>query len=381
VEVETKSINVLFGPNGTGKSTFLDTIQFVSDCAVDNIEAALSSRSHGFGALWDGASRPDSIFIKLETDLAMYEISFKYYSAPSNVIAVPYVGEILDSKKLNIRLIDREVGKDETSFYQHDAKKMTSRTLREPKKLALTRYLDFEESSEATEVDTLLRSVHFYESRAIDFRQLKKFGSESSHHTRLQSEGRNLWSVLRNLHDRRSVDERYNTIVNFMNQGFPAFKDLLIEQTGPNVVYGSLIEEGRRQPIPASGMSDGHIQMLTLLTALFSDGKNYDALVLFDEPETSFHPYALHVFAQAVKLAAKEWNKQVFIATHSPVLISQFDLENVLAMGIDESGQTVIQRVSEMDEIKDLLEKYATGSLYMAEAIAPQSKLVVEKSA
>jgi hypothetical protein len=33
-----------------------------------------------------------------------------------------------------------------------------------------------------------------------------------------------------------------------------------------------------------------------------------------------------------------------------------------------------MKRVSEMEEIKDLLEEYAVGSLYMAEMIAPQSK-------
>ena len=97
-------------------------------------------------------------------------------------------------------------------------------------------------------------------------------------------------------------------------------------------------------------------------------------LILFDEPETSLHPYAISVFAEAVKLATKEWNRQVFIATHSPVLIGQFEQENILATGLEDSGQTVLKRVSEMDDIQDLLESYDTGSLYMAEAIAPQSK-------
>jgi hypothetical protein len=34
-----------------------------------------------------------------------------------------------------------------------------------------------------------------------------------------------------------------------------------------------------------------------------------------------------------------------------------------------------------MDDIQDLLDKYATGSLYMAEMIAPQSRIVEEESA
>ena len=121
--------------------------------------------------------------------------------------------------------------------------------------------------------------------------------------------------------------------------------------------------------------------MLIHLTALFSEGKGRESLIVFDEPETSLHPYAISIFAEAVKHATKEWNKQVFIATHSPVLISQFDPADLLATGLDESGQTVLTRVSEMEDIKDLLENYATGSLYMAEAIAPQSAPYAQEKA
>ena len=45
------------------------------------------------------------------------------------------------------------------------------------------------------------------------------------------------------------------------------------------------------------------------------------------------HPWALTVFAKAVKVAAEQWNKQVFVATHSPVLISQFEPRDVLVAG------------------------------------------------
>jgi len=38
-----------------------------------------------------------------------------------------------------------------------------------------------------------------------------------------------------------------------------------------------------------------------------------------------------------------------------------------------------MKRVSEIEAIQDLLEDYATGSLYMAEMIAPQSKSPFEE--
>jgi predicted ATPase len=116
--------------------------------------------------------------------------------------------------------------------------------------------------------------------------------------------------------------------------------------------------------------------MLINLTTLFSENPKRYSLILLDEPEISLHPWALAVFAKAVKLAAEEWNRQIFMATHSPVLISQFKTNDIMTIEIDESGQTVMERVSEIEGIQDLLEDYATGSLYMAEAIAPQSKFL-----
>ena len=245
-----------------------------------------------------------------------------------------------------------------------------------PEKLALIQYM---QGTELAHIDTLnlrdlLNSVYFYHSHYIDLYGLKNRGSESGMDISLREDGGNLWSALRNIHGKSANDSRYDTIISFMRKSFPNFKDLVFEPTGPNVVYASVLEKSYPNPIPVLGVSEGQLQMLILLTALFAYENQGDMLILFDEPETSLHPYAISVFAEAVKQATKEWNKQVFIVTHSPVLIGQFEQEDILATGLDESGQTVLTRVSEMDDIQDLLESYDTGSLYMAEAIAPQSK-------
>lgn len=248
--------------------------------------------------------------------------------------------------------------------------------MREPEKISLGRYLAFEDDvPEADELDRLLHYVHFYNSRSFFLYRLKQDGSESSYETWLKERGDNLWSVLRNLQGRQSVDRRYDAIMHYMSESFPSFDGLVFDPTGRNSVYCSFLEKRRRAPILASGVSDGHLQMILLLTALFAEGQQRDSLILLDEPEISLHPWALSVFAEAVKVAAQEWNKQVFIATHSPVLISQFDPEHIMAAEL-EDGRTRLTRLSEMQGIKDLLEEYAAGSLYMAEAIAAQSKIV-----
>lgn len=374
VNIQINPLNIIFGPNGAGKTTLLDTIWFVRDCAIRGVDLASSERDHGIGLLWDGADEGENISIKIVTPSGEYEVSFGYSSGRIE----PFAGEKLFSEHDN-KLIVRIIGSDKAQVYRTDLQELEFITLREPEKLALSRYVAFENSEPAaSNIDNLLRVVRNYNSRSASLFRIKRFGSESDSGERLQDRCENLWSVLRNLHDKRVIDERYDTIISFMQESFPAFDNLFFEQTGRYTVYGNFLEKGRRKPIRSSGVSDGHLQMLINLTALFSEGQNRYSLILFDEPEISLHPWALAVFAKAVKLATEKWNKQVFIATHSPVLISQFEPENILTAELDKEGKTVLKRISEIEGIQDLLEDYATGSLYMAEMIAPQSKSALE---
>lgn len=379
VSINTDRLTVLFGPNGAGKSAFLEALWFVRDCSVRGVDVASSDRGHGIGLLWEGADDGAFISIGIEMPATIYEIFFGYSSGRIE----SFVGEKLFSKMSKEVLLDRKVGSDRailsvassmSSSPDFQALKPNGKLI-EPEKPSLARYIDFLnlasiDTHEVTGLDKLLHGIRYYHTRSANFSKLRTFGSESSHETRLSERCENLWSILRNLHDKQVLDSRYDMIIGFMKESFPSFKALVTEQTGLNSVYASFIDKHRRKPIRASGISDGQLQMLIQLTALFSEENNN--LILLDEPDLSLHPWALSVLAKAIETAAKE--KQVVIATHSPVLMSQFEPEYLLAMGLDNSGQTVMKRVSEMADIQDLLEDYATGSLYMAEMIAPQSK-------
>ena len=372
VVVPTGPINVLFGPNGVGKSTFLDALWFVRDCAIRGTDEAASTRHHGIGVLWDGAEEGDRIEITLETGEAEYSISFGFSSGRIE----PFVGERFRSKARNLTLIERAIGSAEADFYHEDLKQMARMKLREPEKPAFSNYLLFTNPSQETaDLDDILHTIHLYNSRSANFFQLRRLGSETTPHTFLYDRWQNLWSALRNLQGRRALDDRFETILHFMRKGFPdAFRDLVFDQLGPDRVYASFVEENRRQPIAASGVSDGHLQLLGLLTALFGMPPNRAAAIaIFDEPETSLHPHAIAIFAEAAKLAAEKWGRQIFIATHSPVLMSQFLLEDTIIFEHDAERSTVSRHPADIPDLKDFLDHYSLGSLFMAEEVAPQS--------
>lgn len=376
VTVELRDINVLFGPNGAGKSTLLDVLWFIRDCAVRGVAEASAARSHGIGILFDGAADGEPLVVTVETAGVRYELSLGLSSGRIE----PFPGETLRSTKNGVCYIERRAGSDKASFVHSMIIEPVMVSLRDPDKISLGRYLDFEPGfDEVAELDRRLRFIHLYPSRSLDLRFIKQRGSEQSHETWLWTNGKNLWSVLRNLQGTSAVDDRYDTILDFMRQSFPTFRGLAIEATGPESVYGSFVESGRRRPIRASGMSDGHVQMLFLLTALFAEGRERTSIMLLDEPELSLHPWALAVLGKAIQAAASEHQKQVIIATHSPVLISQFELADCIAVELLQ-GRTKLKRVSEMENISDLLERYATGSLYMSETIAPQSTMAEDEN-
>jgi predicted ATPase len=373
LKIANASVNMLFGPNGVGKTTFLDALWFVRDCAIRGTDQAASDRHHGIGILWDGAEADDRIEISLETEKCNYTVSFGFSAGRIE----PFVGEVLRSKERDIVLVDRKIGSADAVFYHLQMAQAIPLKLRDPEKLALSNYLNFspDPGVEAIQLDEILHATHLYHSRSANFFQLRKLGSEASHHTNLWDRWQNLWSALRNLQGRQALDRRYERIIDFMRKGFPgAFRDLVFEPLGPDRVYASFVEAGRRQPINASGVSDGHLQLLGLLTGLFGEPQNRFSMLLFDEPETSLHPHAIAVFAEAVSLAASEWNRQIFIATHSPVLMSQFPVEQAFVFEARQARGTRVVQLTTMDSLKDLLDRYALGSLYMSEAVAGQSQ-------
>jgi len=369
VHLDLGPVGVLFGPNGSGKSTLLDSLWFVRDCAIRGVELASTQRSHGIGILFDGASEDDQrVSIELQTDTVRYTLEFDLASGRID----PLPGERLTNLSTNEVRIDRDVGSENAILYSSHLQQSAAYKLRDPEKLTLNLYLGFNSADEdAGSLDRLLHFVRLYHSRSFFLHRLKTQGSESSPEVRLWDRGDNAWSVLRNLHDRKNRDDRFTTILEFMREAFPSFEDIFLEQTGPNSVYASFFETGRSRPILASGVSDGHLQLLLILIALFSEGPAREALILLDEPELSLHPWALVVLAKAIRAAGAEWNKQVLVATHSPVLISQFDPHEIIAAET-EDGRTRLRRVSEMEDIQDLLDQYASGSLYMSETIGAQ---------
>lgn len=86
-------------------------------------------------------------------------------------------------------------------------------------------------------------------------------------------------------------------------------------------------------------LSEGTLRILGLLAALHP--KNSAMLIGYEEPENGVHPVRLEVIAKLLKNAATEYHKQVIVTTHSPVFPRYFE-DNSLFVCAKEGPYTMI---------------------------------------
>jgi predicted ATPase len=120
-----------------------------------------------------------------------------------------------------------------------------------------------------------------------------------------------------------------------------------------------LKEAGIGNTWTAEDISDGTIQAIALLTATFD---RRIPLLVIEEPENSVHPWAIRNFVEAFRAASKQ--KQIFVTTHSPILIDQIRPEELWVVQRPEL-ETKITPVLELDP--PLKEAWSQGKFTLSE--------------
>lgn len=181
--------------------------------------------------------------------------------------------------------------------------------------------------------------------------------AEFSTDTRLRKSGDNLVQILSELKlnhafDFRRLEETFHNVN-------PYFKSIEITN-----LYGqsylSLLEKNMSRAIGALHISDGTLRFLLLESIFYNPARG--GLVAVDEPERGMHPDMIRSIADMMKHAAKE--SQIIVATHSPHLLNQFKLEDILVFEKDEKNTTVVRKVSE-DDFPDWEGDFLPGQMWL----------------
>jgi predicted ATPase len=159
----------------------------------------------------------------------------------------------------------------------------------------------------------------------------------------------------------------YQNILNAIRLVMPFFNDFILEprkigqKTEVNLSWTQKYSDYPMQPYH---LSDGSIRFICLATTLLQP--NPPSMMIIDEPELGLHPIAIHVLAELIQVASQK--TQVLIATQSPTLLDQFEVEDILIVN-QEFGASVFRRLREEDLV-EWLKSYSVSELWLKNVIS-----------
>ena len=172
----------------------------------------------------------------------------------------------------------------------------------------------------------------------------------------LRADASNIGAFLLKL--KSGAGAEYKDIVAAIRLVMPFFDDFLLEPRmsgAKEEVNLSWLQKGSDYPMQPYHFSDGSIRFICLAVALLQP--NPPSTIIIDEPELGLHPAAIAILAELIQLAAKR--TQVIVASQSPSLIDQFSIDDVVVAN-RKGGASTFERLNRKD-FSQWLEDYSVG--------------------
>ena len=203
----------------------------------------------------------------------------------------------------------------------------------------------------------LLRSCSVYQfhdtSDGSNFKQ--RWDAEDNSY--LRSHGGNLAAILLRL-EREDI-HRFEMICRHVGRVLPVFDRFQIEES-----YGKVFLRWKAKwtdkTFGAHLTSDGSLRFFALTTLLNLPPEMLPDVLLLDEPELGLHPSAVALVGDMIKALSNE--RQVIVATQSPLLVDTFSLGEIIVLELRDGRTEVLQL--DQDEYQHWLAEYTTGELW-----------------
>jgi predicted ATPase len=115
--------------------------------------------------------------------------------------------------------------------------------------------------------------------------------------------------------------------------------------------------------IPAHALSEGTLLTLGLLTVLV--GPNCPNLILLDDIEQGLHPRAQRDVIQVLRELSKDQTYlQIVLTTHSPYILDELAASDIWLLNNDPTGEIHAQQLQSYPEAEHALQMLTTGELW-----------------
>lgn len=364
--IQLRPLNVLIGPNASGKSNFLEGVSLLQ-AAPKSLVSVIREGGGVNEWLWKGTKkRPEA---SLEAILKNPKKGGK---------KLRYSFTFVESNN-RFQLIDEQIeneepypGEHKTYFYYRYenghpvlnvidmAKQKHSRRLRrediDPEQSILSQRKDPDQYPEITYLGAELEKIRFYREWSFGRNTPPRLPQKPDlSNEYLDEDGANLGHVLNRI-SRDPVAK--NKLLNNLKPLYHGIDDYHV-----NIESGSVqvfLHEDK-MTIPATRLSDGTLRYLCLLAILIHPSP--PPLVCIEEPELGLHPDVLGNLARLLIDASKQM--QLIVTTHSDLLVDALtDSPEDVIVCEKRNNQTYLKRLGR-DKLRPWLEEYRLGDLWL----------------
>lgn len=362
-------LNVLIGPNTSGKSNLIEVLSLLA-AAPRDLQRAIWQGGGVRDWIWKGEPAPSAATVEItmayKSGMPMrYRLSFTEVGARFTLR-----DEALENEKPS-------EGNEEPYFYYRyqdgdpalnvvapEGETRTRRRLAredvKPGQSILSQRRDPDAYPELTYVAERLERTAFYREwnfgRATQARNSQKTDLPQDS---LREDASNLAPVLSRLLNKPQVKQ---DMLERMRDFHPTVTDIQAPLLD-NTVQVSLHEERLRDPVPATRLSDGTLKYLCLLAALCNPEP--PPLICIEEPEIGLHPDIIPKVAELLVEASSR--SQLVVTTHSPVLVDALtDSPESVVVCEKVNGATELRRVRG-DKLAQWLKGYGERDYHLGE--------------
>lgn len=366
VTLELEPLNVLIGPNASGKSNLIEAISLLAATPRD----LLKPFQEGGGAeewLWKGRESGLSV-ATVEANLGYrrsrslsYKLSFSAIDSRFRLFSERiWEGSEADVRKnppfyvlsRGVPTLRANIGRDSV----RPATKLPKGEF-EPNQSILSQRKDPKIYPELTYIGDQLGRIRFFREWSLSRASATRLAQRADlPNDFLLEDASNLGLVLNDLQNRLNTKRM---ILEKLRLFYDDLEDVTTRVQG-GAVQIFFHEKGLSTPVPATRLSDGTLHYLCLLVILLHPEP--PSLICLEEPELGLHPDILPKIADLLIDASQR--TQLIVTTHSETLVSRLSEipEAVVVCERDDQG-THLRRL-EPDKLRTWLDKYMLGELW-----------------
>jgi predicted ATPase len=328
-------VTVVVGPNGVGKSNFVDVLRFLRDAVTDDLEHAVTKREGIQRLLQTYKTKPYKIGIECNFwSNSADDLIFGHYKV--RLKAVGKSNYAVENEDAMCIPLSNQTHEDLGVFFGPDARKGLL-----PDALAMGSISKGETGS--VFVGGVIADHIVNWSFCTIYPNTLKKPALPDRDTELAESGDNWASVIKALKRSPKGRDALERIYDAMRAVLPTFEEVSIQTVGSYLVplFKFRVEgEGTLASFDPVQLSDGTLRLFGILLAAYQLPR--PKLLVIEEPEQTIYPGALAVLADVFKEIGR--NTQVLITTHSPHLVQFFDPSQI-RVAIMHNGVTQIRPI------------------------------------